>query len=134
MPTPRPLISATSRPFWDGLRHEQIRLQHCTACSRWIFYPRILCNHCGSSALEWRECAGHGILYSFTVAQYPVSPDFADLPPQWLALVDLDVNVRLPTTLVDVNVVEVVIGASVRPVFDHSTFEDVTLLRFRLST
>lgn len=131
MTAPRPLISATARPFWDALREEEIHLQQCTACTQWIFYPRLFCNHCGSDSLAWRPCSNKATLYSFTVAEYPVSPDFVGLPPQWLALVDLDIGVRLPTTLVNVGGHDIYIGMPVHPHFDHSTFEDISLLRFQ---
>ena len=40
--------------------------QQCTACSRAVFYPRVLCPHCGSVDLEWRTSTGEGTVYSQT--------------------------------------------------------------------
>lgn len=56
---------------WRGLRERQDRgefpYQSCTACMRAIFYPRVLCPHCGSTELEWRSATGSGTVYSQTV-------------------------------------------------------------------
>lgn len=55
---------------WQGLRDRQdaggFPFQSCTACARAIFYPRVLCPHCGSTVLEWRDAAGLGEVYSQT--------------------------------------------------------------------
>lgn len=40
--------------------------QRCTACAQAVFYPRVLCPHCGSVALEWSTSAGEGTVYSQT--------------------------------------------------------------------
>lgn len=40
--------------------------QHCTACSRAVFYPRVLCPHCGSVALVWNSSGREGTVYSQT--------------------------------------------------------------------
>lgn len=66
-------------------------LQRCTACSRHVFYPRVLCPHCGATALEWVPASGLGTLYSVTVV--------SRRPEQGgnynVVLVDLDEGVRL---------------------------------------
>lgn len=130
MAPPRPLISETSRPYWDGLRQDRILIQHCGACDSFIFYPRLLCPVCGG-APGWREVSGCATLYTFTLAEAPVSPDFRDADPLLLAVAELAEGVRIPTTLVDADADTISIGMALEPVFDHATFGDVTLLRFR---
>lgn len=56
---------------WRGFRDRQddgeFPYQSCTACLRAVFYPRVLCPHCGSTRLEWRSARGEGIVYSQTI-------------------------------------------------------------------
>ncbi|KQZ85232.1 hypothetical protein ASD56_02395 [Microbacterium sp. Root166] len=44
----------------------RIPFQYCTSCERAVFYPRVLCPHCGSLELEWRDSIGAGVVYSQT--------------------------------------------------------------------
>ena len=108
-----------SQPFWDALREERIELQHCDDCGRWVYYPRSRCPACLSDRLTWTTVAGDGFVYTFTVAEQPTAPPFADEVPQLLAVVELTEGVRVSTTLVDVRPDMIDIGLSVVPVFDH---------------
>lgn len=126
-----PLITAISRPWWDALAREEISLQQCDDCARWIFYPRPFCPGCGGRALIWHPVDGRATLYTWSVAAVPVAPMFAHLDKPILAVAELSVGVRVPTTLVDADQVDVAIGMALAPVFDHATYPDATLLRFR---
>jgi uncharacterized OB-fold protein len=126
-PLPRP--TPVTRPFWDGLRDREIRLQRCDDCGRWVFYPRSHCNHCLSEALSWHTVSGRGTLYTFTIARQPTSPHFADDVPQHLAVVELDEGVRVTSTLVNVAEEDIRIGMPLKPVFDRVS-DEATLLRF----
>ncbi|MET0986392.1 MAG: zinc ribbon domain-containing protein [Steroidobacteraceae bacterium] len=130
MPAPRPLITELARPFWNALRAHRVMLQQCDRCSHWIFYPRPMCPLCGARELSWRDVPPGARLYSYTITDVPVSRDFADIPRQILAIVELSVGVRVPSTLVNVAPERVQIGAELEPVFDDTTFPDLTVLRF----
>jgi uncharacterized protein len=127
---PRPVPTAVSAPFWDGLREERIRIQRCDDCDRWVHYPRRRCSHCLSDQLSWHEVSGRGRIYTFTVSRQPSTPAFADEVPQIITIVELDAGPRLTTTLVEVPDEEAVVGMTVEPVFDHGD-DGITLLRFR---
>jgi len=135
MPKPRPLPTPVSQPFWDALRDERVVLQRCDACDRWVYYPRARCPGCLSDQLTWTTVGGLGTVYTFTVAEQPTAPPFADEVPQLLAVVELTEGVRVSTTLVDVDPTGISVGLPVAPVFDHGTSDDdhggITLLRFR---
>lgn len=124
---PLPTPTDTSRPFWDALGQEQVRIQRCSSCGAWVFYPRSHCTECLSPDLAWIDVSGRGRLHTFTVARQPTAPPFADDVPQLLAVVELDEGPRLTTTL---EPGDYEIGMAVEPVFDHVT-SDVTLLRYR---
>jgi uncharacterized OB-fold protein len=127
---PRPFAIDATRPFWDGLAAEEVRLQRCRACGSWVFYPRPRCSTCLSADLEWHTVSGHGVVYSFTIARQATHPAFAAEVPQLLAIVELEEGVRLTTTVVDAVPEDLRIGLPVTPVFDHGN-DGVTLLRFR---
>lgn len=132
---PRPEPTPVSQPFWDALREERVELQRCDDCGRWVHYPRSRCPACLSDRLTWTAVEGVGTVYTFTVAEQPTAPPFADEVPQLLAIVELTEGVRLSTTLVDVDRDAITVGMPVAPVFDHAANDDdgdhVTLLRFR---
>ncbi len=130
MPKPRPLPTPVSQPFWDALRDERVALQRCDECDRWVYYPRARCPGCLSDQLTWTTVDGFGTVYTFTVAEQPTAPPFADEVPQLLAVVELTEGVRVSTTLVDVDRDALAVGLPVEPVFDHGD-DGLTLLRFR---
>lgn len=127
---PLPVPTATSAPFWDGLRAEQVRLQRCDDCGTWIHYPRSHCPRCLAPEPEWHQVSGRGRVHTFTVARQATSPHFADQVPQLLAVVELEEGPRLTTTLVDVDPSTLRVDLPVVPVFDHVDAEH-TLLRYR---
>ena len=55
--------------YRDYLEDGEFRIQQCSDCDKYVFYPRHLCPHCGSSALEWRQASGRAEVYSTTVAR-----------------------------------------------------------------
>jgi uncharacterized OB-fold protein len=130
IPKPRPQPTPVSQPFWDALRAERVELQHCDDCGRWVYYPRSRCPACLSEHLTWTPVDGLGTVYTFTVAEQPTAPPFADEVPQLLAIVELAEGVRVSTTLVDADPAALAVGAAVVPVFDHGD-DGITLLRFR---
>jgi uncharacterized OB-fold protein len=130
MAKPLPVPTPTSQPFWDGLAHGELRVQHCDACGAWAHYPRHRCPRCLSDRLSWHTVEQDGTVYTFTVARRPTAPPFADEMPQVIAVVELRVGVHVTTTLVGVDPDDVRVGLPVTAVFDAQD-DGVTLLRFR---
>lgn len=129
LPSTLPEPTPTSAPFWEALRRGELRLQHCARCGAWVHYPRSRCVACWSEDLDWEPVPAQGTIYSFTVAERPTAPMYAAEVPQVIAVVELDVGVRLTSTLVVDDPDTVRVGMAVRGVFDPVT-DDVTLLRF----
>ncbi|HEY9280019.1 MAG TPA: Zn-ribbon domain-containing OB-fold protein [Eoetvoesiella sp.] len=65
-------------------------IQCCAGCSRYVFYPRAYCPHCGSSQLEWVEPSGKGVVYSYSVVRR--KPELGG--DYNVVLVDLEEGVR----------------------------------------
>jgi uncharacterized OB-fold protein len=125
-----PLNTAVSRPFLEALEREEIAIQQCLTCQRYVFYPRRHCPHCGSRRLEWRPVAAVATLYTWSIAEVSVSGAFTHLQRPVLAVAELH-GVHLPTSLVDTPLAVIKIGMPLQPVFDRETYVGVTLLRFR---
>ena len=127
-PRPQPQPTPTSKPFWTGLANQQVLLQQCDDCSKWVYYPRSHCPHCLSENLNWKEVSGDGSLYSFTVARQATAPQFAGETPQLIGVVELNEGVRLNTVMINVEPEGLKVGMKVKRVFYE--LEDSTLLYF----
>ena len=126
MPEPIPV----TQPFWDGLREHKVKIQYSPSADRYIFYPRVLTPGTLADDLEWREVSGSGTLYTFTVADRPTAPPWADALPQLLAIVELDQGPRLSSEMVGVDPAALRVGMRVKPVFEDHPDAGVTLLKF----
>jgi uncharacterized protein len=129
---PLPVADPVTAPFWESVRAHAMRLQRCTGCGRWIFYPRGLCPHCFSDDLAWEPVAGTGVVHAFTIVHRHPSPAFNAEIPYVVALIELDEGARLLSNLVEVapDPAEVRVGLPVEVVYDDVTAE-VTLPKFR---
>jgi uncharacterized OB-fold protein len=111
-----PPVGAESGPFWEATREGRLLVQWCTACDRGLFYPRVLCPHCGASGpLEWREASGRAIVHAAVVEHRPelAGAAFAHGEPFCIALVDLEEGVRMMTNVVGCPPGDVTIGMAV---------------------
>ena len=105
-----------SKPFWEGCREGELRLQHCGGCGRFQFYPRIVCSHCGGNDLSWRAVSGEGVVASFSVVRRGISKAYE--APYLVALVDLVEGPRMMSNIVDCDVDAVSVGAAVAVQFE----------------
>ena len=46
---PLPRITPLTRPFWEGCRAGELRLQRCTSCGDYRFFPAEGCPRCKST-------------------------------------------------------------------------------------
>ena len=96
--------------YQDYLAKGEFRIQRCDGCSRHVFYPRLLCPHCGSSRLEWVVPSGAGTVYSTTVMRRrpEAGGDYN------VSLVDLEEGPRLMSRVEGLPPVEIGIGMRVK--------------------
>lgn len=95
-------------PEYDRLAREtgHLHVQQCRACSRTIHPPRVLCHSCGSQDLQWRPCAGHGVVHSVTEVvsrgEDPYAVALVDLAEgfRMMASVPTGTPIEAPVTLV----------------------------------
>jgi uncharacterized OB-fold protein len=105
-----------SRPFWEGCSESQLRLQHCSDCDRFQFYPRIVCSHCDSDSLSWRAVSGRGSVASFTIVRRGISRAYE--APYVVALIDLEEGPRMMSNVVDCEPESVAVGDAVDVKFE----------------
>jgi uncharacterized OB-fold protein len=127
---PLPVVDQDSQVFWEGCKNEKLLIQQCEDCKKHIFYPRLLCPHCMSEELSWKEVTGRGKIYSFTIARRAGGPAFTEEVPYVVALVDLDEGVRLMTNIINTPIENVKCDMSVEVIFDKVT-EEITLPKFQ---
>lgn len=101
--------------FRQGLKEDVFYLQRCAACGNHVFYPRILCSHCGSMQLEKVVASGQGTVYSVsTVRRRPESGG-----NYTIVLVDLAEGPRMMSTVTGMAPEEVRIGMKVQAKIDE---------------
>lgn len=127
-PLPRP--TPASEPFWQAAKRHELHLQRCGSCGAYLFYPREVCAECLSSELSWGQVSGQGTVYSYTIAQAPTHPAFADDVPYIVAIVELAEGPRITTNIVDCELGAVHVGMPVVATYDDVTPE-MTLVKFR---
>lgn len=103
-------MTGPDQAYADFLAGGRLCLQRCRACARHVFYPRVLCPHCGANELDWVEASGNGIVYATTVIRR--RPEQG--PPYNLCLVDLEEGVRLTSRVEGLAPEDIAIGMAVR--------------------
>ena|ERR1700683_624073 len=93
---PLPLFpEPDTAPFWAATAEHRLAYQVCRACGQVVFHPRRHCTCCTSGDLEWRDSAGAGTVYTFTVIRQHGHPFFRARIPYLVGLIDLDEGFRM---------------------------------------
>jgi len=129
---PLPLPTLETRPFWDACKRHELRIQRCSACGHYQFYPRMYCAQCFSDGVEWVPASGHATVLSFTIVRRPVSPAYAPDVPYVVALVTLEEGPTMMTNIVECEPEKVEIGMRVAVTFEDWS-EDISIAKFRPS-
>ncbi|MBD6956344.1 MAG: Zn-ribbon domain-containing OB-fold protein [Thermoplasmatales archaeon] len=106
--------------FWREFEH-RYRLvgTKCPSCGRVYFPPRDVCPYCHRESvgkMQKYELKNTGRIYSFTVV-YQDIPDFKELKPYIVAIVEMDDGPRITGQVVDALPEEITIGMPVKAVF-----------------
>ena len=127
LPEPTP----ETAPFWEGCQAHELRLQFCTQCQAYFFYPRIFCPTCLSDAVEWRTVSGKGTLLTYVLSARP-APGFENELPYAIAIVKLDEGPHLMTNIVGTALTpqNLPAGLPVEVVFDDVS-DQITLPKFQ---
>lgn len=101
----------------------EFKLQQCQDCQSHVFYPRLLCTHCGSQALQWKMASGKGVVYSTSVPRGGKDGDYN------IALIDLQEGPRMMSRVVDISPDNVSIGMAVTAFIGDIDGASVVLFR-----
>jgi uncharacterized OB-fold protein len=124
-----PPIEPWTAPFWDGTRAGKLLIQHCDACGKNIFYPRLYCPFCLSDQLGWIEASGRGTVYTFSVVENNAPSAFVPDMPYVIAIVRLEEGVQMMTNIVGCDPEQVHCDLPVKVVFEPLN-EQITLPKF----
>jgi uncharacterized OB-fold protein len=118
---------AHTRPFWEAARANRFEMPYCDSCSRFHFYPRPLCPHCGGFALVWRGAAREARIVALTTVYRAPSPVFEADVPYTLGIAQTLVGPCLFGRIIGGG--ETFVGMAVRIDFEHSPGEDRVVFR-----
>ncbi|QKS26767.1 Zn-ribbon domain-containing OB-fold protein [Vreelandella titanicae] len=90
-----PVITAETRPFWEGCETGILKYQMCTQCETVQVIPRTLCSECHSQELSWQVSSGEGVVVSHTTVYRAPLPLFKESVPYQIVLVDMKEGFRL---------------------------------------
>jgi len=128
---PLPQTTVITQPFWDACAEKKLVIQQCNECGNKQFYPRILCLQCASDDLQWLQCSGKGLIYSYTVNHRAPHAYFKEKLPYVVAVVTLDEGVRMLANIFNFDREKLAINAAVKVVFEN-TEQGFTLPEFEL--
>ena len=124
-----PTIYDDERPYWDGLKEHEIRLQVCNVDGRPWYPIGPVCPRCLSDDWSWQPMAGHGVVTTYVVFHKAWAPWLARRTPYAVVQVELDEGPRLTTNVLNLPVDQVRIGLEVKALYEQVS-EDIVLLQF----
>ncbi|GAA1686680.1 Zn-ribbon domain-containing OB-fold protein [Microbacterium lacus] len=84
------LIAPEIAPYLHGDEGAPLSLPRCTICGRVQWPPRPSCVECGGIRFSPYSAAPRGTLFSWTTTHRAPSPEYADLTPFTVVIVELD--------------------------------------------
>ena len=91
-----------TQAFWLATKDKRLIYQQCADCGAVVFYPRRRCTSCLSANLEWKESAGEGMVYTYSIVRQSYHPFFRGMAPYAVAWIDLDEGPRLVSNVVGI--------------------------------
>lgn len=98
-PVPKP--TPETQPYWEGALADELRIQRCTPCEEFYFYPRPFCPRCMSADVQWVTVSGRARLHSYVI-NHRAAPGFEAEAPYVIAIVELAEGPRMMANLVGV--------------------------------
>lgn len=127
---PLPQITQDSEAFWKSTHEHEMKLQKCSRCERFRFYPGEACHFCASLDYEWTPISGRGTLHSYTVLERARGNPFEHDVPITIVLVELEEGPIITTNLIDYQPRHLLIGQAVELAYEDVN-DEVTVYVFR---
>lgn len=116
-----PAVSGLTEGYWRAAQRQQLAIQRCHRCRRFVHFPEWRCPFCRGRELEFEQVSGYGRVSTFTLVHRTVAPGFTDRTPYVLAWVELaeQPGLRAFGNVVACDAQEVYIGLPVRVCFEE---------------
>ena len=122
-----PHVDDVNRPFWDGCRGGELRLQRCDAGH--LRYPiATLCPGCLSTEATWEAARAAAEVFSFAVFDMRTTTAGVTACRSTVAIIQLEEGPRMISNVVGIVPEEVRIGLPVQVVFERR--RNVAIPRF----
>lgn len=108
-----PRVTDLNRPFWDGCREGELRLQRCSDCGHLRHPISAICPRCLSTAYAWEALSGHGTVFSWVLFQQGYHPWWRERLPYPVAMIELREGPHLFSSILGVAPAEIEVGAEV---------------------
>lgn len=125
-----PTPSLETAPFWEGVSRRELLVPFCPNCNQWFWPPSCSCVTCRLAA-ELRAVNGRGKITAYTIVHRPPTKTSGEVPPYILGFVELDVGVRIFSTLIGCSPNPLRIGQSVMVDFIEVEGSDMFLPAFK---
>lgn len=127
---PLPQITLDSEAFWQSTHEHEMKLQQCSSCGRFRFYPSLACHFCASMDFEWVAISGRGKIHSYTVLERARGTPYEHNTPITIVLVELEEGPIVMSNLIDFEDEDLAIDAPVSVDYEDVT-DTVTVFVFR---
>ena len=124
-----PASTDLTRPYWRNAHNGKLVTQRCNNCANGWHPPLPACPHCHSTDIGWRQVAGTGTVYTYTVVRHATHASLADHIPYVIAIVELTEGPRIVTGITGCDPGDVRAGMEVQVRFEAVT-DEVTLPYF----
>jgi hypothetical protein len=114
----RPAVNEVNRPFWDGCRRGELRLQRCRHCGRLRYPAAVVCPDCLSADAQWQAMGGGGKVFSFVVFHRAYHPAWERKVPYNVALIELDEGPIMLSNVIGVDNAKLQVGLPVQVAFE----------------
>ena len=120
--------------FYKTAHEKQIFiLPYCNSCDQYFWPGAFICQHCGSTDVEWKEASGHGKIYSHVEGRFPFHKAIKEHLPIAICSVTLDEGPRVFGRLVNYDAIEnVSCDAPVHLVWLEDDEKGCTIMGFEL--
>ena len=127
---PLPRLTKLNRPYFEGAKQGELRLQLCGACGHRWFPPSSTCPKCLSPDYRWEAVSGRGRVWSWIVMHQQYFPSFKDDLPYNVAFIKLDEGPFMMSTLVGVPKEAIRCDLPVQVTFEDAT-DEIAIPKFR---
>lgn len=120
---PLPPVTKLNKPFWEGTKQGELRLQTCNECGQRWYPPSTHCPQCLSRNWEWKAVSGRGKVWSWVVFHQRYFKAFEEDLPYNVTLVELDEGVMMMSRVEGISDEDMKCDMPVKVAFQDATEE-----------